>query len=1160
MGKTNAKHAPVEMSYDEMNAEWARIKEEVRDRYRLDRAIEDFAGVNFKTSGQSRKMCCCPFHQEKTPSFSVDVDKGFFICFGNGCGESGDLFSFIQKHENISFREALIRAADNVGVVIPDQMRDGKMVIKSTGKKRTYDENALKMDPANLEPCDLIPVPDDFPVPKPGQAVWGWSHGSSDRPAGPRKHPAKMVHEYRDVSGQLISCVLRIEKGQGKGKFFMPMRVEKMPEEAPDYLLNEGRLGWGYKGAGSNTRRPIYGIENTVDWLDRGGRDILLVEGEKTKDAAQRIMEASDEADQWMTISPMGGSNASLYPDWDGFVQKLIEAGSPPIRLTVWPDADPMITKKDGAQVDPQAVYSSEIYGGLISAMTRHGLSADLISATRVRPPKGVAKGWDLADAEAETWSSDEVLDRIKNEAVLMEKDSRYVVEIEDENDAGGASFSSPFPEPQGCGDTQLNIIEMMLSEDDEMCDGGNDMASGASVDGKADPSVEDLSLPDDEDALKEVAPSVMPSVISTLRDGSDPKILGIPDVGQAPVEKLGEAEVVDEEGNRGDDLDAIRTANLRDNPHFRCLGHLDNVFYFLSLKAGSIVPLTAGSMKANQLMSVAPLGFWRLNYEGLLDRDGNRKVDWEGVVDGLIQTNYKIGMWKPELQAGQGAHIDNGRVVFNTGTKLWVANAEIPDVVTREEDLGVKQDLNAAYGDDDEDDVICDNSFKGKFAYLSAPPAPLPDFMGFRGRREDPEKLLDIIRALNWQKAERNLSILSLFGWLAIGPICGVLPWRPHLYLDGERGAGKSWIIQNIIRACLSEYAIFAKSNSSESGLRNTLNGKAFPLIFDEAEGETVMDRSRMDNVMALARHSATPGASVVAQGVPGGGGRKFYAIKSTFLMASITPQMHNSADKTRFARARLGPAHRGLRFTETIANPALELLTEDFSRRLIGQMVSRAADMEKVQHLMHMGMNEINLEPRMADVYATYAAGAWLLLEEGVPESISEAIRWLEERFSVMESIADRADEMDQEKDHIKLFRTITSSEVRCESPNVGTRYFSVGSVIEMACGVYEFEDGMSPEEADRKLSSLGIRIGHGRRLRKPGETPDGVLVHKASPHITKILEQTPYGQSYADVMEQSEGVYKVNNQRFNGMGTFRAIRVPLSLLFGEGYNDNW
>jgi len=60
----------------------------------------------------------CPFHQEKTPSFNVDVDKGFFKCFG--CGTGGDVVKFIQLHQKLSFPEAVRYLAQRAGMAIPE--------------------------------------------------------------------------------------------------------------------------------------------------------------------------------------------------------------------------------------------------------------------------------------------------------------------------------------------------------------------------------------------------------------------------------------------------------------------------------------------------------------------------------------------------------------------------------------------------------------------------------------------------------------------------------------------------------------------------------------------------------------------------------------------------------------------------------------------------------------------------------------------------------------------------------------------------------------------------------------------------------------------------------------------------------------------------------
>ncbi len=61
---------------------------------------------------------CCPFHNEKTPSFSVNEEKGFYHCFG--CGEHGDIISFTMKSNNMDFVEAIKELANQAGIKIPE--------------------------------------------------------------------------------------------------------------------------------------------------------------------------------------------------------------------------------------------------------------------------------------------------------------------------------------------------------------------------------------------------------------------------------------------------------------------------------------------------------------------------------------------------------------------------------------------------------------------------------------------------------------------------------------------------------------------------------------------------------------------------------------------------------------------------------------------------------------------------------------------------------------------------------------------------------------------------------------------------------------------------------------------------------------------------------
>ncbi len=77
---------------------------------------------------------CCPFHSEKTPSFSVSEDEGLFYCFG--CKESGDVISFVMKYESCDFYEAVKILAKNAGMQVPEFSGEKEVIEQKKNKER----------------------------------------------------------------------------------------------------------------------------------------------------------------------------------------------------------------------------------------------------------------------------------------------------------------------------------------------------------------------------------------------------------------------------------------------------------------------------------------------------------------------------------------------------------------------------------------------------------------------------------------------------------------------------------------------------------------------------------------------------------------------------------------------------------------------------------------------------------------------------------------------------------------------------------------------------------------------------------------------------------------------------------------------------------------
>ncbi|MFA5119907.1 DNA primase [Zavarzinia sp.] len=91
------------------------VTDEIKSRLLLSTIVGRRTKIMRK--GRGDFMALCPFHGEKTPSFHVMDDRGAYYCFG--CGEKGDIFTFVQKTENLGFREALEKLAAEAGVALP---------------------------------------------------------------------------------------------------------------------------------------------------------------------------------------------------------------------------------------------------------------------------------------------------------------------------------------------------------------------------------------------------------------------------------------------------------------------------------------------------------------------------------------------------------------------------------------------------------------------------------------------------------------------------------------------------------------------------------------------------------------------------------------------------------------------------------------------------------------------------------------------------------------------------------------------------------------------------------------------------------------------------------------------------------------------------------
>src|SRR5205085_11902247 len=105
---------------------------------------------DFKNKG-TNCSACCPLHQEKTPSFSVNPSKGFYKCFG--CGKGGTAYNFLMEMEGLNFPEAVRRVAEMSGVMLPEPVDDRTYEVskKKREEKKQLADQVIELNQVALE-------------------------------------------------------------------------------------------------------------------------------------------------------------------------------------------------------------------------------------------------------------------------------------------------------------------------------------------------------------------------------------------------------------------------------------------------------------------------------------------------------------------------------------------------------------------------------------------------------------------------------------------------------------------------------------------------------------------------------------------------------------------------------------------------------------------------------------------------------------------------------------------------------------------------------------------------------------------------------------------------------------------------------------------------
>lgn len=540
-------------------------------------------------------------------------------------------------------------------------------------------------------------------------------------------------------------------------------------------------------------------------------------------------------------------------------------------------------------------------------------------------------------------------------------------------------------------------------------------------------------------------------------------------------------------------------------NRYFKYLGYENNdsgtqTFHFFVIKSKTVTSLTASQMSANNLMTLAELNYWEE------ECPARTSFDTKMAMNMLIQKSYEVGIYSDKFIRGRGAWIDDGRIVIHNGMELIVD--------------GTPMDLGA---------------IKSKFIYKIGQSLdiqtenPLGD--------ADAKKFVEMLQLINWDRA---VNPMLLAGWCVIAPICGALNWRPHIWITGGAGSGKTWIFKKIIKPLLGSTGVSVQGSTTEPGLRQLLKQDALPVIFDEMDVDNKNDADRIQTILALMRSASAEDGGLLAKGTSGGTAM-IYQIRSVFAFASISVQLAQQADRTRVTilsiknipdRDKAKKEERWKKLQE-IYN---ELVTPEFCDRLRARTIKLLPIIIKNARTFSNAGTAVLGEQRAGDQLGAILAGVHSLYSDelvdfdGAVEWIAQG-DWSEERM------------LDHTRDEQGLINVILEQITRVEG-NFNVVERSISELISHAAGrTYEGEI-LTGDSCHNKLKRIGLKIVDNKYLE----------ISNTSQWIKKTLEGTAWSKNHNKILMRIEGASMIDSSRFGSNSPTRAVRIPLDFVLGK------
>lgn len=580
-----------------------------------------------------------------------------------------------------------------------------------------------------------------------------------------------------------------------------------------------------------------------------------------------------------------------------------------------------------------------------------------------------------------------------------------------------------------------------------------------------------------------------------------------IPSIGDAPIQasikRLVNTAIANgwdppEQAKEPDEPEDTRVQDHHSIVPFQFLGYEHGKHYYIPRSSSQTLELSTSAHTKLNLIELAGLEFWVDKFTI------NEKIDWERAHEWMMAESHKRGVFDPEIVRGRGAWVDANRVIFHLGERMIVDNRE----------------QKVSHG------------LKSYYVYEQAKPLNGPSDSALDN--DTAKQLLKLTQEFSWESPSYAQ---LLAGWVVLAPVCGAIRWRPHIWITGGKGTGKTTILSRFIQPLLGGIYKSATGGTTEPGLRAALRSDAIPILFDEFEQNDKREKANVANVLAMARVASSGGGKII-KGTAGGGAANQYEIRSMFCVSSINCALEQGADRDRFCVLSL---KKGTGNWQDLESKILKLCSEERGRDLVARTLKLVPTIRANAKTFATALAAEHGQ-RFGDQHGTLLAGAYSLSDtDGIPLTAEQAQKYVSE----IDWSSQRKDERDADEE--QCLAEILESLITIE----GGRRLTVMNLIEYMASPMEGCIPGQEENAKAVLGRYGILV-----KTKPGVRGGAIAIANSNKNLEQLLRSTQWsGGAHKQALKRVTGAQPSEKvMHFSGSKKSRAIVIPLEAVTGS------